>query len=78
MDSATRGPDTSANFALNERKKAAESKCTSWGKTGHTEPNCWKAHPEKTPQWAKDAKKEASGVDITLAGIESDFGRVTL
>ena len=68
-----------------QKKKAAELKCSSCGKSGHLEANCWKAHPKKAPQWVKDAKsKEASGVEITLASMEIlndeglDFGRVTL
>lgn len=60
------------------KKKQAETKCNHCGKKGHVEENCWKKHPDKTPQWAKDKAKETSGAEITVASVELDFGRVTL
>ncbi len=39
--------------------------------------NCWKAHPEKAPQWYKDKAKETketsnTSVEIMLAAVEKE------
>ena len=60
------------------KKKLVEAVCSHCGKKGHLDANCWKKHPDKMPQWAKDKAKETSGAKITVADVESDFGRVTL
>ena len=53
------------------KKKMAETTCGHCGKKGHLEANCWKKHPDKVPQWAKDKAKdkETSGAKITLANV---------
>ena len=43
-------------------RKSAFGKCSHCDKPGHQEADCWKKHPEKTPDWIKQKNKEMAGM----------------
>ena len=49
-------------------------KCSSCGKDGHSDTECWKKFPGKAPKWYKDLSKkgEAAGssVEVVLATVD--------
>jgi hypothetical protein len=49
-------------------------KCSSCGKDGHSDTECWKKFPDKAPKWYKDLSKkgEAAGssVEVVLATVD--------
>ena len=65
----------------------ADKKFTVCGKSKYLEANCWKSHPDKAPEWYKDAQKGkealSTSVDVVLVSVDvtndgQDFGRVCL
>ncbi len=55
-------------------------KCSSCGKEGHNDSECWKKFPDKAPKWYKDQNKkgEAAGssVEVVLAAVNESNSSV--
>ena len=49
-------------------------KCSSCGKYGHSDTDCWKKFPDKAPKWYKDLNKRGetagSSVEVVLATVD--------
>ena len=49
-------------------------KCSSCGKDGHSDTDCWKKFPDKAPKWYKDLNKRGetagSSVEVVLATVD--------
>lgn len=66
-----------------KREDRSHLKCEACSKIGHTEDNCWKLHPEKTPRALKDriqlrtndngGSKTTKPVDDTISGNMAAF-----